>query len=121
MTLCQGFGNLGIAPFAVQCLLDVFGQEIGEALPFPVVQFVPDGNEAVSLVVYRDNRSAQPLLLLPLKFLDLVLLEMTPALLDDLLFDPIAGKQGWERMLHSTVPVLELTTAATKTWGVAAD
>lgn len=45
-----------------------------------------------------------------------MLLEMTPALLDDLLFGLIAGKKDWEGMLDSTVAVLELTAAATKAW-----
>src|SRR3990172_427674 len=92
MTLCQGFGNLGIAPFSVQRVLNVIGQEIEKGLPLPIVQLVPNSHEAVSLVLRRDNRSAQPLLFLTLKFLSLVLFKMTTALLDDLLFKPIAGK-----------------------------
>jgi hypothetical protein len=50
-----------------------------------------------------------------------VFLEKPPALFDDLLFDPIAVKQGWGRMLYSEVAVLELPAAAAKAWVVAAD
>ena len=50
-----------------------------------------------------------------------MLLEKTPALLNDLLFRLVAGKKGRERMLHPAVTVLELAAATANAWIVAAD
>jgi len=92
VTLRQWFGDFSITPLSAQHKLDVIAKKVGKGLPFAIVQLVPYGDEAVSVVFYRDNWSPQPLLFFALEFLCLMLLEMTTTLLDNFLFDLISSK-----------------------------